>query len=33
MLTPLGQQVLDAEVKRLDSLVAAAQQRLIGENS
>jgi DNA-binding PadR family transcriptional regulator len=32
-LTPLGQQVLDAEVKRLDSLVAAAQKRLIGENS
>ena len=32
-LTPLGQQVLDAEVKRLDSLVAAAQNRLVRENS
>lgn len=32
-LTPLGQQVLDAEVQRLDSLVAAAQRRLARENT
>lgn len=32
-LTPLGTSVLEAEVERLDSLVAAAQQRAVGESS
>ena len=32
-LTETGRGVLQAEVKRLDSLVAAAQQRVLGENA
>lgn len=32
-LTELGRNVLQAEVKRLDSLVAAAQQRALGESA
>jgi DNA-binding PadR family transcriptional regulator len=31
-LSELGRGVLEAEVKRLDSLVAAAQQRVLGES-
>jgi len=32
-LTPLGQQLLEAELKRLDSLVAVAQKRISREST
>ncbi len=32
-LTPLGKEILDAEVNRLDSLLAAAQKRIAPEST